>query len=119
MKKHIFLSENEKQICNEAFKKMGDQFSSREFGKAIRFLGLTDEFIENDKAYYFLKMNCRIIKGTRTWIKETAKSFWDDLREKNEKEPTIINAIDEALKLLIGTGKYKIYIKTEEYKEII
>jgi hypothetical protein len=121
MNRQNFLSENEKQICDNAFEKMQDQFSSREFNKALVFFGIKDisDFVNQNKSFYYLKMNCRILKGRRTWIKKNAKSFWDDMREQNKEQPKIIDAINDALKLLIGTGKYKIYVKTEEYKEII
>ena len=121
MNRQNFLSENEKQICDNDFAKMKDQFSSREFNKALNFFGITNisDFVKQDKSIYYLKMHCRILKGRRTWIKKNAKSFWDDMREKNNLEPKIIDAINEAVKLLIGTGNYKIFIKTEEFKEII
>lgn len=121
MNRQNFLSENEKQICENAFAKMQDQFSSREFNKALVFFGITNisDFVKQDKSFYYLKMNCRILKGRRSWIKKNAKSFWDDMKEKNKQEPTLVDAINEAIKTLLNTGKYKIYIKTEEFKEII
>jgi hypothetical protein len=115
------LSEKEKQICDNAFLKMQDQFSSREFNKALIFFGIQNisQFVNENKSYYYLKMNCRLLQGRRTWLKNNAKSFWDDIKQENKEEPKIIDAINDALKILIGTGKYKIFVKTEEYKEII
>jgi hypothetical protein len=121
MNRQNFLSENEKQICDNALAKMKDQFSSREFNKALNFFGIIDisDFVKQDKSIYYLKMHCRILKGRRTWIKKNAKNFWDELREETKQEPTVVDAINEAIKLLINTGQYKIFIKTEEFKEII
>lgn len=118
MRTTTFLSEKEQQICDKAFSKMNDQFSSRQFGKALRHYGLTTEFILCDKAYTYLKMNARIIKGTKSYIKNVAKNIFTDIQNNNEND-IVSNDIDQAIKLLINTGKYKIYIKTEEFKEII
>ena len=106
------MTNDEMQICDKAFQKMNDQFSSRQFNKALRFFGLSDSFIDQDKAYYYLKMNCRIVKGKRTWIKNDSKSFFDDIIEKNLIP--IENQINDAIELLKSTGKYKIYFKEEK-----
>ena len=111
------LTNDEMQICNEAFKKMPDQFSSRQFNKVLLFLGLDEDFIEKDKSYYYLQMNSRIIKGTRTWIKNDAKGFFDYFNDDapvdhQQKE------IEKAIELLKKTGKYKIFVQYTELKPI-
>ena len=113
-----FLTKEQIEICNKAFQKMPDEFSSREFGKLIRLYGLDDRFVDSNKMLYYLKGYSRLIKGRRTWIKNDAKNFIDDIIDKNKPVINEQDAINEAIKLLVSTGKYKIFEKIEEFKPI-
>lgn len=118
MTRQNFLSEKQKQNCKKALDQMPDEFSSRTFNKAARLIGEPDAWTNADQSWYFLKFNCTIIKGTKSWRKNSASNLFNNIIKENKND--IINYnIDDAIKFLLNTGKYKIYVKTEEFKEII
>ena len=97
------------EVCTKTLKTMKTEFSSNRFSKKLKSLGVDSYFITSKGMKEFLEDNCDKGPSKRMWIK------------RSTVEAPITNnddVIAHAIKILKGTGKYRIMQKTEEWTEL-
>jgi hypothetical protein len=66
------------------------------------------------------KKYCSTLCRSRSaWKRRVEKYKLDQIDKIKNKKEVILDDINQAIKTLVDTGMYKIYIKSEEFKEII
>lgn len=116
-----------RNIFTKAFQQMPSVFISHQFNNKCREYGLEQNFIENDNTTKFLKSECNKL-SRYGWQKNNFKTEFNNLELEIFSKTKVINdsnfnlteeiKIENAIKLLKGTGKYKISIVREQWIEI-
>ena len=104
------------EIFKVALKRMPVTFTSNEFGKEIRNLGLGEQVIKNKLAVNFLRMNCDQV-NKKTWVQrapEDPQMFGMSEEEIKEMEDSFLETCISYLK----EKGYKVLAPVTEFKEV-
>jgi len=101
-------SENEKTIINDI---PNEKQNCLECGNRFEL----DKFARGQEKKY-----CSTLCRSRSaWKRRVEKYKLDQIDKIKNKKEVILNDVNQAIKTLVDTGMYKIYLKTEEFKEIV
>ena len=101
---------------NKALKRMPLTFTSIDFGKELRRLGLGENVIKNKLSVNFLKLNCDQI-SKKTWSKKIEQD--PQIFEMSEEEIKEIqdSFLDNCISYLKDKG-YKVLAPVTEFREV-